>query len=245
MAQGWVKIYREIIHWQWYGDINVTRVFIHLLLTVNHKDTQWQGIMIEPGQRVTSMATLEKELGMTARKIRTALSKLEKSGIVSIKTTSRYTLLSIVNWGKYQSEVDYDGKRDVKPMSDQCQSDVKQMSTNNNDNNNNNGENEKNIATDVEKENSSPLDKKAYGPYSNVLLTDSQLAQLKDRFGPGFYEKLDRFSTGLEMKGYRYKNHYLAMLSWFEKEESRPAEAPGEDVILRNMTKVPVFRQGG
>ena len=130
MAQGWVKIYREIIHWQWYGDINVTRVFIHLLLTVNHKDTQWQGIMIEPGQRVTSMATLEKELGMTARKIRTALSKLEKSGIVSIKTTSRYTLISIVNWGKYQSDGDYDGKRDVKPMSDQCHTDVKQMSTN-------------------------------------------------------------------------------------------------------------------
>jgi hypothetical protein len=56
--------------------------------------------------------------------------------------------------------------------------------------------------------------KHKYGIYKNVLLTDNELEKLKNKFNGTFDEKLKNFSEGLEMKGYTYKSHYLAILKW-------------------------------
>ena len=65
MQNGWVKVYRDFTRWEWYSDIKIARVFFHLLLTVNHKATRWQGIVIQPGKRVVSKPILAKETGLS------------------------------------------------------------------------------------------------------------------------------------------------------------------------------------
>ena len=246
MNEGWVKVYRDFTKWEWYSDIKIARVFIHLLLTVNHKAARWKGIDIQPGQRIVSRESLAKETGLGIQEVRTALNKLKSTSEITIETTSKFTIISLVNWRKYQrGEVDTNQVTNqqinqqltnVQPAPNQ------QVTTNKNEKNEKNDKNEKNInystffSVDVEKF-SNKQQKHCYGRFNNVLLTDGEVAQLKARFGSGYTEKLERFSHGLELKGYTYNNHYLAMLEWFGKEES-----PEEDILLMNMANVPVFR---
>ncbi len=46
---GFILLHRSILRWEWYGDLNTARLFIHLLLTVNYEPQRWQGIAVERG----------------------------------------------------------------------------------------------------------------------------------------------------------------------------------------------------
>ena len=53
------------------------------------------------------------------------------------------------------------------------------------------------------------------GTYQNVLLTDKEFASLCEKLGPDKAKAvIDNFSELKEMKGYKYKNDYLAILRW-------------------------------
>ena len=57
-----------------------------------------------------------------------------------------------------------------------------------------------------------------HGTYENVLLTDDEYQKLKDKF-PNADERIDYFSERIKAKGYTYKSHYAAILSWAKKDE--------------------------
>lgn len=61
--------------------------------------------------------------------------------------------------------------------------------------------------------------KHKYGVYKNILLTDRELQKLKEEF-PNWQEVIDYVDEAIEMKGYKYKSHYLAIRKWF-KDKSR------------------------
>lgn len=100
---GWVKFHRQIEKWEWYQDGNTFRLFFHLVMKANHEEKKWQGITIERGQRVTSYSNLAFELKITERQARTALEHLKMTGEVSVKTTNKYTVITINNYAKYQA----------------------------------------------------------------------------------------------------------------------------------------------
>lgn len=64
--------------------------------------------------------------------------------------------------------------------------------------------------------------KHKYGEYKNVLLTDDEVEKLKAKF-PDWEERIETLSTGIELKGYKYKSHYLAILKWAKSDEKQPA----------------------
>lgn len=240
MAGGWVKVYREFTEWEWYSNVNVSRVFFHLLLTANHKETKWQGQIILPGQKITSYENLAAETNLSVKQVRVALDKLKASGAVATKRTNRFTLISVVNWRKYQDEGFPDGTQDDKPMAIKGQTEGKQRATNKNEKND---KNEKNIViSSVEDKQAVPAkpQKHRYGEHKNVLLTDDEVEKLKAKFGSSYTEFLDKFSNGLALKGYKYKSHYLRMLKWFKDEAPQQT---GEDLIMQGMSIVPVFKE--
>lgn len=102
LENGWVKIHRKIVDWEWYSDVSVFRLFSHLLLTANYEEKRWCGIEIKPGERVTSIAVLSQETGLTLQSTRTALSKLKSTGEIEEKVTNKFRLVKIKNWDKYQ-----------------------------------------------------------------------------------------------------------------------------------------------
>ena len=100
---GWIKLHRKMLDWEWYSDVNTTRLFIHLLLTVNVKDYEWRGVHVHRGSRITSVATLSNETALSDRQVRTALDHLISTNEITKQTTNQYTLISIVNYDSYQS----------------------------------------------------------------------------------------------------------------------------------------------
>ena len=77
--EGWIKVHRKLVDWEWYNDINVKVVFLHLLLTANHKEKQWKGQTILRGQKLTSIEHLADDVGLTFQQTRTALKKLKST----------------------------------------------------------------------------------------------------------------------------------------------------------------------
>lgn len=103
MDGGYIKLYRSIDSWEYRQDPNVFSVWIRLLTMANYESKQWNGIIIERGQCVTSVNVLVKECGLTTQNVRTALKKLEKSGNLTRKTTNKYTIVTICKYEDYQS----------------------------------------------------------------------------------------------------------------------------------------------
>ncbi len=147
--EGWISLHRKFKKWEWYTDGNTMRLFIHLLLSANHKKNNWQGISVDRGEVITGRKSLSKETGISERSIRTSLNRLKSTNEVTIKTTSRFSIISICNYGLYQDmgakndqANDYTSDQQVtskRPANDQ------QVTTNNNDNKENNDNNKKEL----------------------------------------------------------------------------------------------------
>ncbi|MBC8386248.1 MAG: hypothetical protein H8E09_00230, partial [Gammaproteobacteria bacterium] len=134
MNNGFITIFRKILDWEWYGDANTFRLFFHLLIKANHKEKKWQGVTISRGQILTGRETLSEELGISVSCIRTSLGKLKKTGEITIDTTNKYSVVTLVNYDYYQN---IRAKVTSKTTGEQPTSD-QQLTTNNNENKNNN-----------------------------------------------------------------------------------------------------------
>lgn len=100
--EGWIKIHRKLITWEWYTDSKMVHLFLHLLLSANHKPNQWQGINVERGQLITGRIKLSVATGISEQSIRTCLLKLEKTKELTIKTTNRNSIITLLNYDSYQ-----------------------------------------------------------------------------------------------------------------------------------------------
>ncbi len=100
---GWIKLHRKITEWEWYSDANTFRVFMHLLLTANYEDKRWRNINVKRGQIITGRMELAQTLRLSERQIRTALDKLKMSGVITIKTTNQYSLITVENYSCFQN----------------------------------------------------------------------------------------------------------------------------------------------
>ena len=69
--------------------------------------------------------------------------------------------------------------------------------------------------------------KHIYGEYKHVLLSDEEFEKLKDRFPDSYERKIKALDEGIELKGYKYKSHYLAILKWAEKDDKMSADYMG------------------
>lgn len=135
--QGYIKLYREILDWEWYNDINVKILFLHCLLKANHQDKKWQGVVIPKGSFITSYENLSIETGLTVRQVRVAIDKLKMTGEMAHKGQARYSIITIKNWDKFQEN----DKQNDKQMTNKRQTNDKQMTTNKNDKNEKNDKN--------------------------------------------------------------------------------------------------------
>ena len=102
MSDGWVKVWRRIDEWEWYQDANTFRLFIHCLIRANHAPKKWMGMTIKRGQFITSRAKLAEELGLGVQEIRTSLKRLKLTSNLTIKTTNRWTLITVEKYAHFQ-----------------------------------------------------------------------------------------------------------------------------------------------
>jgi len=152
--QGWVKLHRQLLEWEWYSDANVSRLFIHCLLKANHKDGSWKGIKIKRGQFITSLDRLSSEISLSKSQLRTALKKLKSTHEIAHESTSQHTVITVVCYDSYQG----DSTQDDTPMTFKSHTDDTQIAPNKNDKN----ENKKDMSDSGESELPKKADKVPY-----------------------------------------------------------------------------------
>ena len=130
--EGWIKLHRSLLDWEWYTNSNTKDVFIHIILKANYEDKKWQGIDVPRGSYITSYKNLAKELKLSVKQIRIALEHLKTTGEVTIKTTNKYTRITIENWEKYQGIDEGDGTQNGTPEGNQRANKGQQLKNNKN-----------------------------------------------------------------------------------------------------------------
>ena len=136
---GFIVLHRSILSWEWYDDVNTTRVFIHCLLRANHTPRKWHGHLIGRGQFITSLAKLAKETRLSVRELRTALNHLIATHELTSETTKQFSIITITNYALYQDQKNTtdtlnDTLNDTQATNDRQTTD-KRPTTNNNNNN--------------------------------------------------------------------------------------------------------------
>lgn len=124
LESGYIKLYRSLLNWEWYDDINTKTVFLHLLLTVNIAKRQWHGITVPCGSRICSYAVLASETRLSVDKVRTAIKHLETTGEITRCKYPKCTVFTVNNYDKFQnvpsiSQGDYQDNPEVVPKSSQ------------------------------------------------------------------------------------------------------------------------------
>ena len=74
------------------------------------------------------------------------------------------------------------------------------------------------------------INKKPYGEFENVFLTDDEYQKIKDKGLDGLIEEL---SSYISSKGVKYKSHYATIISW---ENRRKNEKHEEDSVVIKKT---------
>ena len=115
---------------------NLFRFWMWCLLKASYTDRVvsigYQDVPLKPGQFIFGRHTAAQETGLSERTIRTSIDQLRKRQNIAIKTTNKFSVISIVNWAAYQEEVT-SKTTSKRPANDQ------QTTTNNKDNKDNKG----------------------------------------------------------------------------------------------------------
>lgn len=216
MQGDYVKLNRNILNWEWWSDIKTCRLFIYCLLKANWKDAKFRGTDVKRGSFVSSVAKMSCETQLSEREIRTALNHLKSTGEVTSKSTSRYTIFTVVNYDLYQES----DKQTDRQETNKRQTKDKQETTIEERKNNKNNKKE------------SKEKKNTHGEYMHVRLTDDEFEKLKADYGEAdTLDAVKLLDEYIEMKGYKANSHYLALRKWVYRalEEQRQKDAGKPD----------------
>jgi len=109
MERGYVKLWRKVLDSGILSNGDVSHLFLYLLAKASWRKHNLivgkQNVELLPGQVVFGRIKASSDLNMSEWRIRTALVLLEKMGVISApKTTSKFSVISFVNWSVYQSD---------------------------------------------------------------------------------------------------------------------------------------------
>ena len=116
--EGWIKLHRQILEneYLWNAQdepFDHRSAWIDLLLNANHKDKRiyfnGKGITVKAGQWITSLHKLSVRWHWSLNRVRNYLNSLEEEQMIIRESNNSRTLLTIVNYAKFQGFADFDG----------------------------------------------------------------------------------------------------------------------------------------
>jgi len=203
----WIKIYCD----KWVGGTireeppAVRGIFIDLLALAGSGNYGEVGQIKLANEVGLPDTTLQKLLRLTEDEWVPAKDRLVATDRITVTGDN---IITIVNWDKYQSEYqrlrEYTTKGTPESTAESTSLDKRVESRDKR----------------LEKETKAKKDdKKPYGEFQNVLLTDAEYQRLQLRFGDELTNKIENLSAGIASKGYKYRSHYAAILNWDRRDE--------------------------
>jgi len=110
---GFIKLWRRLLRSPIWRNPALRTFWIWCLLKASHNHyehaTGFGVVELEPGQFYTSLRQAAKETRLSTRTTRTCLKELATRQKLTHQTTHRGTLITIVNWKRYQDRQDESG----------------------------------------------------------------------------------------------------------------------------------------
>lgn len=132
-TNGYIKLHRSILSWEWYGDIKTRGLFLHLLVAAQWEDVRIEGQVIKRGQLCTSIRKLSDVVGLSERGVRTSLQRLQSTGEITMQSNQHHSIITVVNYDLYQgsSAVTHDRhtKRHTTDTANDTQTDTPEQPT--------------------------------------------------------------------------------------------------------------------
>ena len=95
---GFIKLSDDLPNWAWYGDNNTLSVYIRLLLGAAWRDIEYRNVILQRGQIATTLPKIAEENGVTIRQARTILDRLKSTGKVTVKTTAKFSIITLLDY---------------------------------------------------------------------------------------------------------------------------------------------------
>ena len=127
---GWIKLHRKVIDNPIFDKPELFKLFVYCLLAAGHEEKKiiWNGKeeILPKGSFITGREKLSKELKQSESMIRRNLKILENISVITRKSTNKYTVINVVNYGIYQgSDLEIDqpatsGYKQVRHITNGC-----------------------------------------------------------------------------------------------------------------------------
>jgi len=208
MREGYIKLWRQSLESESWQNIKQWRFWTWCLLKATYCESDVvvgkQTIHLMPGQFVTGRFAAMKETGLSEQEIRNQQINHQINQQITIKSTNKYSIITIVNWAEYQGEST--NKTTSKPTDKQPANQPHTRSIKNN-------KEVKNI----------------YGEFQNILLSSKEYDKLVVKFGePLALQKIEELSIALASnKQYqkKYSSHYATILAWDRRKNPTAARS--------------------
>ncbi|TSC85809.1 MAG: hypothetical protein G01um10147_1085 [Microgenomates group bacterium Gr01-1014_7] len=106
-TRGYVIMWRSIMDTAIWTNPKLERVYHWVMYRANHAGAEifptTEKVTLNPGQFVTSYPHAERELKMSVGSINTYLKVLKAESIIEIKSTNKYTVITVQSWNELQN----------------------------------------------------------------------------------------------------------------------------------------------
>ena len=221
LEEGYVKMFRQLKHWQHYQKPSVVLVWIDILLSVNTQDAWWHGRKIRRGELFTSVETIHQSTGLDPKTIRKVLDTLEESGEIKREATTAGTKITINHFNKFQGwGISPQPTPQPTPQRLPYQQEYKEVEER---------KEEKNI-NPLPHARAREIGIEAFGSFSNVYLFPGEHRQLVETYGQVPTDKaVDDLSCKIaegDEQALNSRNHYATLDRWLRYKREKGDKVP-------------------
>ena len=208
--EGFIFLWRKITRsWLWRLEAEEIKIALLCLIKANHRDGEWftgsKFISVNRGSFITSRDNFAVEVSGKGRKnkispdkVYRTWEKLKKAHFLHTNPHNNFTVISIVNYEKYQSKP----HNETTPTRTTT---AQEVHTNNNDNNEKKVNKERDVSLTTQKH------------FSLNSLKEEDFESISQKYGvPVAFvrSKFDDLVNYCEAKGKRYKNYFAVLSRW-------------------------------
>ena len=148
MKNGYIKLYRTILENPISRKPDYAWLWTIMLLKANHKDNEilWNSkkMKLKAGQFITGRKELSVNSGISESKVYRILKYLKNEQQIEQQTTNKFTIITILNWKKYQGS-----EQQIKQPVNNKRTTSEQQSEHRQEERKNDKKDKKNIYTDI------------------------------------------------------------------------------------------------
>lgn len=220
---GFVKVKREILDDPTiFRDPDYVTVWLYLMLNAVFAPVEvsfhGQRITLQPGQLTTGRKKIAEKCRVQESKVQRILKRFEVEHLIEQRTDRQCRLITICSWSDEQKS----DQRNEQQMNNDCTTSEQRVNTKKE------GKEDKNLSLS---------NKRAFGAFRNVLLTDREYQKLQADYPDDIERAIEILDLYVEETGRAYKSHAAAMRKWAIEAARKEKESRGRNTDTRTGNK--------